>query len=51
MRTSSIRPWKYWPYSASPPIVNAPVEVAIDPVCALLATCVPFTNSRIVDPS
>src|SRR5262249_52986575 len=42
-RTSSISPWKCSPVKAmSPPICNTPVEAAIVPVIALLATSVPF---------
>ena len=50
-RTSSIRPAKNCPYSESPPICNGFADVANDPVCALLATCAPFTYKRSVDPS
>ena len=35
----------------SPPICNGFVEVEIAPVCAVAATCVPFTYNRSVDPS
>ena len=47
MRTSSSRPLKY----CHPPIRTGAVDVASVPVCARLATWVPFTYSRICAPS
>jgi hypothetical protein len=35
----------------SPPICNGLVDVAIAPVCAVDATCVPLMYRRSVDPS
>ena len=50
-RTSSIRPMKYWPYGLLPPIHNGLLLVSIGPNAAAVATCVPFTKIRIIDPS
>ena len=44
-------PAKYCPKMLSPPIWSWLVEVAMLPVAAVLATCVPFTNSRTAEPS
>ena len=51
MRTSSIRPLKYSPQIALPPIFSAPVALMIEPLAKLVATCVPFTYRASTVPS
>ena len=51
MRTSSIRPLKYWPQIGSLPIVSGLVELVIAPVFAWVAASVPFTYRRRLAPS
>jgi hypothetical protein len=50
-RTSSIRPLKYCPNGALPPMRSGADEVSIDPVSARDTACTPLTYTRKVAPS